>query len=344
MIKISKELKDSLKSVKKTWLITGVGGFIGSSLLETLITHNQRVIGVDNFITGKRANIESAINQAKEVEKKEFKFYEGCLTDIDTCRKVIKNVDIVLHQAALGSVPRSINDPVMSNLHNNNGFLNMIHSCRESDIENFIYASSSSVYGDHEDLPKKENRIGNQMSPYAVSKYTNELYANAFESSYGYKSIGLRYFNVFGKRQNPDSAYAAVISRWLHSIIKNEQITIYGDGQTTRDFTHVDNAVEANLRAGLTVNNHAKGQVYNIALNQRISLNDLLELIKMYFSEKYDLNMKYEPKYEDFRKGDIRDSQANIDKARKHLGYEPVTSVRDGIEKTIDWFIDNHRK
>ncbi len=343
MINISEEIKLNLLKERRTWLITGVGGFIGSNLLEALSSLNQRVIGLDNFLTGSKVNIESALKDSTKLDNEiEFIFHQGDITNIEDCKRVCEDVDIVLHQAALGSVPRSIKDPIASHVNNSTGFLNLITSAKEMGVRNFVYASSSSVYGDHKDLPKIEERIGQPLSPYAVSKYTNELYAKAFQNSYNFNSIGLRYFNVFGKRQNPESTYAAVIPKWLNALMSNQSVTIFGDGNTTRDFSHVDNVIEANLRAGLADNDEAKNQVYNIALNQRTSLNELLELIQSYLSRKYDYKIESLPKYEDFRDGDIRDSQANIEKASALIGYKPITDIKEGIEKTIDWFISNN--
>ena len=342
MINVSNEIIEDLLNKKRSWLITGVAGFIGSNLLETLISLNQKVIGMDNFITGNKSNIESALRDASGENDSDFTFYEGDITNLEDCKRACEDVDIILHQAALGSVPRSIKDPITSNINNTNGFLNLITVAKDIGIEKFVYASSSSVYGDHKDLPKTEERIGKPLNPYAVTKYTNELYAMAFENSYNFNSIGLRYFNVFGKRQNPESMYAAVIPKWLKALMNNESVTIFGDGRTTRDFSHIDNAIEANLRAGLVDSNEAQNQVYNVALNQRTSLNELLELIQDYLCTKYGYTIKALPIYEDFREGDIRDSQANIDKATALLGYKPVTNIRVGIEKTIDWFVSNN--
>ena len=329
-----------LKNDPKNWLITGVAGFIGSNILELLLKLEQNVIGIDNFSTGKLSNLNQLEKTMEPNLWKNFTFIEGDIRDYELCKRGCKEVEIVLHQAALGSVPRSIKNPLMTNDVNISGFLNVLESAKNEGVKSFIYAASSSTYGDHPDLPKAENIIGNPLSPYAVTKYVNEIYADVYKRTYDFDSIGLRYFNVFGKKQSPEGDYAAVIPKWVNCIINNQEIFIYGDGQTSRDFCYVENVIQANILAAMTQAEEAKNQIYNIAMNDSTTLNELFELI----SDELRNNgfiYKLKPKYLDFRKGDVRHSRANINKASNLLGYSPMFDVRKGIEHSLPWYIEN---
>jgi UDP-N-acetylglucosamine 4-epimerase len=330
-----------LQSGSDVWLVTGVAGFIGSHLLEFLLRNGQKVVGLDNFATGHKYNLEKAQAAVDPDQWNNFRFLEGDIRDIDTCQQACSGVNYVLHQAALGSVPRSIEDPVTTNQVNIDGFLNMLVAAREQEVDSFVYAASSSTYGDHPDLPKQENIIGNPLSPYAVTKYVNELYADVFSRAYGFKSIGLRYFNIFGPRQDPEGAYAAVIPKWVSAMIKGEQIFINGEGDTSRDFCYVDNAMEANILAALTENPEAVGQVYNVALNDQTSLNELYNLIKTSLEIRITGIKIQEPRYRDYRAGDVRHSRADISKAKSLLGYAPMYKVGQGLDLAMDWYIDD---
>ncbi len=332
-------VKSELVERPKTWLITGVAGFIGSNLLEHLLRLGQTVVGLDNFETGYQKNIDMAISDAKLTQDTNlFTFIEGDIRDLDDCLKACEGVDYVLHQAALGSVPRSIEDPVRTNRANIDGFLNMLVAARDSRVKRFVYAASSSTYGDHPDLPKIEDRIGNPLSPYAVTKVVNELYAKVFASTYGLDSIGLRYFNIFGKRQDPDGAYAAVIPKWVSSIIRGEDVFINGDGETSRDFCYIENTVQINLLAATTTNRDAINQIYNVALNDRTSLNKLYELIESRLIELIPDLKHRDPKYRDFRAGDVRHSQADICKAQTLLKYKPAYRISRGLDESMGWY------
>src|SRR5690554_6576554 len=304
------QLLETLPSTPKTWLITGVAGFIGSNLLEHLLKLNQQVVGLDNFATGHRHNLDEVQGLTTPDQWAGFTFIEGDIRDLDDCHKAYVGVDYVLHQAALGSVPRSINDPIATNATNISGFLNMLVAARDAGVKSFTYAASSSTYGDHPALPKVEENIGKPLSPYAVTKYVNERYAEVFARSYGFKAIGLRYFNVFGKRQDPDGAYAAVIPKWTAAMVRGEDVFINGDGATSRDFCFIENAVQANLLAA-TAEDSAKNEVYNVAVGDRTTLNDLFAALKSALAEN---GVVYEkaPVYRDFRPGDVRHSQADI--------------------------------
>ena len=307
------QVKDQLLQSPKVWLITGVAGFIGSNLLETLLRLNQQVIGLDNFATGYQKNLDEVQSLVTPEQWQNFRFIEGDIRDFDTCTKACTEVDYVLHQAALGSVPRSINDPITTNSVNISGFLNMLTAARDANVKSFTYAASSSTYGDHPALPKVEENIGKPLSPYAVTKYVNELYADVFARTYGFRAIGLRYFNVFGPRQDPNGAYAAVIPKWTAAMIAGDEVFINGDGETSRDFCFIDNTVQANILAATTQDDDAKNQVYNVAVGDRTTLNDLFDAIKIALNEN---GMPYikEPVYRDFRAGDVRHSQADISK------------------------------
>ena len=325
----------------KTWLVTGVAGFIGSNLLEHLLRLNQRVVGLDNFSTGHRHNLDEVEKLVSPEQWGGFRFIHGDIRNVEDCRKACKGVDYVLHQAALGSVPRSVKDPITTNETNIDGFLNLLVAARDAEVKSFTYAASSSTYGDHPALPKVEENIGRPLSPYAVTKYVNELYSDVFARAYGFKSIGLRYFNVFGKRQDPNSAYAAVIPKWASSMLSNEQIYINGDGQTSRDFCFVENAVQANLLAAVA-HESARNEVYNIAVGDRTTLNELFDALQIALGECGKTN-QISPIYCDFRPGDVRHSQANIAKAMSKLGYQPEYKIMDGIAKAMPWYVENVR-
>jgi len=327
-----------LNNNSEKWLITGVAGFIGSNLLEFLLKNNQTVIGIDNFSTGNKRNLLQVKDAVSRNEWKNFKFHDGNICDYDLCLQITKKVDYVLHQAALGSVPRSIKDPIATNKSNITGFLNMIMASKENKVKRFIYAASSSTYGDHPDLPKVENKIGNPLSPYAITKYVNELYSSIFSSTYGFHSIGLRYFNVFGKRQDPDGAYAAVIPKWINAMIKGEEINIYGDGFTSRDFCYIDNVIQANILAATS--DISQSEVFNVAYGGNTNLNDLYEKIKDHLNIN-QINYELKPVYEDFRDGDVRHSQADISKARNILGYSPKYDIDKGLKEAMEWYINS---
>ena len=329
---------EELKNNPKTWLITGVAGFIGSNLLETLLLLNQKVIGLDNFATGFQHNLDEVQSLVSEQQWKNFTFFEGDIRLLEDCQKVCATVDYVLHQAALGSVPRSIADPITTNAANITGFLNILVAARDAKVSSFTYAASSSTYGDHPALPKVEENIGNPLSPYAVTKYVNELYADVFARTYSFKAIGLRYFNVFGKRQDPNGAYAAVIPKWTAAMIAGDDVFINGDGETSRDFCFIENTVQANILAATTQNEEAKNQVYNVAVGDRTTLNDLFNAIKAALNENGVIYTKA-PIYREFRAGDVRHSQASIEKIKNLLGYEPQFVISRGIESAMPWYI-----
>jgi UDP-N-acetylglucosamine/UDP-N-acetylgalactosamine 4-epimerase len=339
------QLQDHLKDNQSTWLVTGVAGFIGSNLLEKLLILNQKVVGLDNFDTGHQHNIDQAIQDANNATGKDlslnFKFINGDIREIEDCKQVCNGVDYVLHQAALGSVPRSIEDPINTNRANIDGFLNMLVASKDANVKRFVYAASSSTYGDHPDLPKVEDKIGNPLSPYAVTKVVNELYASVFAKTYGFKTIGLRYFNIFGKRQDPNGAYAAVIPKWVAAILNKEDVYINGDGETSRDFCYIDNTVQINLLAATTDNDEATDQVYNVALNDRTSLNKLYQMIEERLIQRAEGLEKKEPIYQDFRVGDVRHSQANIGKAQELLDYKPKYMISQGMDEAMDWYCKN---
>ncbi|MDM1780933.1 Vi polysaccharide biosynthesis UDP-N-acetylglucosaminuronic acid C-4 epimerase TviC [Acinetobacter indicus] len=331
---------EQLQQAPKTWLITGVAGFIGSNLLETLLTLNQNVVGLDNFATGHQHNLDEVQSLVTPEQWANFKFHEGDIRNFEDCRTACADVDYVLHQAALGSVPRSIADPITTNAANITGFLNMLTAARDAEVKSFTYAASSSTYGDHPALPKVEDNIGKPLSPYAVTKYVNELYAEVFARTYGFKTIGLRYFNVFGKRQDPNGAYAAVIPKWTAAMIAGDDVFINGDGETSRDFCFIDNTVQANILAATTQNDEAKNQVYNVAVGDRTTLNDLFNAIKAALNEN-GVTYTKEPVYHDFRVGDVRHSQASIEKIKKLLGYQAKYYISQGIELAIKWYVNN---
>lgn len=330
------QIQQELVESPKTWLITGVAGFIGSNLLEKLLKLNQTVIGLDNFATGYQHNLDEVKSLVSPEQWFRFRFIKGDIRDYTTCEEAVKGVDYVLHQAALGSVPRSIADPITSNSANVTGFLNMLQAAKEAKVQSFTYAASSSTYGDHPALPKVEAKIGNPLSPYAVTKYVNELYASVYARTYGFNTIGLRYFNVFGRRQDPNGAYAAVIPKWTAAMIKNEDVFINGDGKTSRDFCYIDNVVQMNILAA-TAADEAKNEVYNVAVGDRTTLNDLYFSIKAALLRN-DIVVKQEPSYRDFRVGDVRHSQADVSKAVNKLGYQYTHAILEGISEAMPWY------
>ncbi|MDW2113374.1 NAD-dependent epimerase/dehydratase family protein [Vibrio sp. 1731] len=331
------QIKSELVAAPKTWLVTGVAGFIGSNLLETLLKLNQKVVGLDNFATGHQRNLDEVKGLVDVNQWGNFTFIEGDIRNYEACKDAVKGVDYVLHQAALGSVPRSIADPITTNAANITGFLNILTAAKEEQVVSFTYAASSSTYGDHPALPKVEENIGSPLSPYAVTKYVNELYASVYARTYGFKTIGLRYFNVFGRRQDPNGAYAAVIPKWTAAMIKGEDIYINGDGETSRDFCYIDNVVQMNILAA-TSGECAKDEVYNVALGDRTTLNDLYASIKNALSEN-GIILEGDLIYRDFRSGDVRHSQANIGKAENKLSYSPEHNISLGISLAMPWYI-----
>jgi UDP-N-acetylglucosamine/UDP-N-acetylgalactosamine 4-epimerase len=332
------QLLKQLPQQPKTWLITGVAGFIGSNILETLLKTGQRVVGLDNFATGYQHNLDEVQSLVSPAQWVNFRFVNGDIREIVDCQFSCKGVDYVLHQAALGSVPRSLADPITTNSANITGFLNMLVAARDAGVQSFTYAASSSTYGDHPALPKVEENVGNPLSPYAVTKLVNELYAGVFARSYAFKTIGLRYFNVFGRRQDPQGAYAAVIPKWISSLVRGEDVFIYGDGETSRDFCFVDNAVQMNLLAATTICENAKDQVYNVALGERTSLNDLYRMIQERLLARIQGLEMANPIYKEFRLGDVRHSQADISKAKEALGYSPTHKINQGLNEVVEWY------
>jgi UDP-N-acetylglucosamine/UDP-N-acetylgalactosamine 4-epimerase len=336
------EARIYLKSNPKVWLITGVAGFIGSNLLEHLLKLDQTIVGLDNFSTGHQHNLDEVEGLVTNTQWKRFHFIETDIRDYGACISALKGVDYVLHQAALGSVPRSLADPLSSNGVNISGFLNVLHASKEAGVKSFTYAASSSTYGDHAALPKVEENIGNPLSPYAATKYVNELYAGVYARSYGFKTIGLRYFNVFGKRQDPDGAYAAVIPKWTAALIKGEDVFINGDGKTSRDFCFVENTVQMNILAATALED-VKDQVYNVAVGERTTLNILYSYLQSALAKNNVHNSKV-PVYRDFRDGDVRHSEADISKAKNALGYSPEFKISEGIDIAMPWYINFLKK
>jgi UDP-N-acetylglucosamine 4-epimerase len=325
-----KELRERIRSRKRTWLVTGAAGFIGSNLVETLVSLDQNVVGLDNFSTGKRQNVNSRI-----------KFIEGDIRSLDTCREAVQGADIVLHQAALGSVPRSIERPLATHDNNVNGFLNMLVATRDAGIPRLVFASSSAVFGDDPVLPKVEARIGRAASPYGLSKHINELYAGVFNSCYGMEWVGLRYFNVFGPRQDPDGPYASVIPAWIGALLRGQSAYINGDGSCARDFCHVDNVVQMNLRAAMTEDQAALNQPYNVAHGEITSLSELFEIIRGVLGRRLPHLKSVRAVHREPRRGDMKLSKADIGKAQRLLGYAPTVKLMDGLEQTMDWYIAN---
>ncbi len=323
----------------KTWLVTGVAGFIGSNLLEALLKLNQRVVGLDNFSTGHQRNLDEVKTLVNPDQWANFTFIQGDIRKLEDCRCASDGVDYILHQAALGSVPRSIEDPIATNQNNIDGFLNMLVAARDAKVKRFVFAASSSTYGDHLDLPKVEDKIGRPLSPYAVTKLVNELYANVFARTYGFESIGLRYFNVFGRRQDPDGAYAAVIPKWIAAMIKNESVFINGDGETSRDFCYIDNAIQANLLAATASNPDASDQVYNVAVGDRTTLNQLYFILRDNLASHFSHLKEARPVYREFRPGDILHSLADISKGKNLMGYCPSHRIGEGLREAMDWYL-----
>jgi UDP-N-acetylglucosamine/UDP-N-acetylgalactosamine 4-epimerase len=341
MLSAYEVLKRELKNKPKTWLVTGCAGFIGSNLLEQLLKLDQTVVGLDNFATGKQQNLDEVCSLVSEEQWAHFCFIKGNIRDLDSCHQACSGVEYVLHQAALGSVPRSIADPVASTTSNVNGTLNMLIAARDARVKRIVYASSSSVYGDHPALPKVEENIGAPLSPYAVTKYVNELYAAQFGRHYRLECIGLRYFNVFGPRQDPDGPYAAVIPKWVAAMITGEQVFINGTGETSRDFCYVANVVQMNLLAATCGNPEGVNQVYNVAVNARTTLNELFEMLRSRLVTDFSHLEDFKPVYRDFRAGDVMHSQANIGKAERLVGYGPTHSIEKGLDEALNWYVRN---
>ncbi|RYH70065.1 MAG: Vi polysaccharide biosynthesis UDP-N-acetylglucosaminuronic acid C-4 epimerase TviC [Alcaligenaceae bacterium] len=335
------QLLKRLTSQRHTWLVTGVAGFIGSNLLETLLALNQRVVGLDNFATGHQRNLDEVQALVAPEQWANFRFIEGDICNVEDCHAACEGVEYVLHQAALGSVPRSLADPITTNSVNINGFLNMLVAARDAKVKSFTYAASSSTYGDHPGLPKVEATIGKPLSPYAVTKYVNELYADVFARGYGFNTVGLRYFNVFGPRQDPEGAYAAVIPKWIASLIKGEPVHINGDGETSRDFCFVANVMQANLLAATTRNPDAVNQVYNVAVGDRTTLNQLFAQLHRNLVPLFKHLQGLEPVHRDFRVGDVRHSLADISKAIAYLGYAPTQRIARGLELAMPWYVQH---
>jgi UDP-N-acetylglucosamine 4-epimerase len=338
------ELLQRLPEEPKTWLVTGVAGFIGSNLLESLLKLDQRVLGLDNFATGFERNLEEVRRLVEPVQWDRFTFIEGDICELPDCRRACEGVDYVLHEAALGSVPRSLADPIATNAANVTGFVNMLVAARDASVRRIVYAASSSTYGDHPGLPKVEDAIGRSLSPYAVTKYVNEIYADVFARCYGIETIGLRYFNVFGQRQDPEGAYAAVIPKWVASLIKGDDVFINGDGETSRDFCYVANAVQANLLSATAQEPGAINQVYNVAVGERTTLNDLYRMLQDALTPLYRNLQDIRPVYRDFRAGDVRHSLADISKAKRTLGYSPTHKIEEGLQTAIAWYISQAQR
>lgn len=340
-MRIDNRTGSDVLSASRRWLVTGVAGFIGSNLLEVLLKLDQSVTGLDNFATGYRHNLEEVRSLVSAEQWGRFQMFEGDLLDADLCRRVCGGVELVLHQAALGSVPLSLDRPQDSHASNVTGFLNLLLAARDGGVKRFVYASSSAVYGDEPTLPKVEDSIGNALSPYAATKRINELYADVFARCYGVQTVGLRYFNVFGPRQDPNGAYAAVIPKWIAALIRGETVFINGDGETSRDYCYVANVAQANLRAALASQAEAVNQVYNVAVHGRTTLNQLFAMLRDRLAQRYPQLRDVKPTYRDFRVGDVRHSEADISKARQRLGYEPTHSIEAGLDEALAWYCDH---
>ena len=332
------QVQAQLRTTPRRWLVTGCAGFIGSNLIEALLKLDQRVVGLDNCATGYLHNLDEVQANVSAAQWSNFRFIQGDIREATTCAAAVAGVDFVLHQAALGSVPRSLADPLTTNDVNISGFLNMLVAARDAKVQAFVYAASSSTYGDHPALPKVEDQIGKPLSPYAVTKYVNELYADVFARAYDFKTIGLRYFNVFGKRQDPEGAYAAVIPKWIAAMLKGEAVSVNGDGETSRDFCFVDNAVQANILAAMAAD-EGTNQVYNVAVNARTSLNVLHQHLVSTLAENA-VSYGLAPSYRDFRAGDVRHSQADISKAHRLLGYQPTHTILQGLQAAMPWYLE----
>lgn len=331
-----------LQTYPKKWVITGVAGFIGSHLLECLLTNGQRVIGIDNFITGKEDNLKEVKNLVAAEAWKNFDFQKGDIRNFESCQNICSGADIILHQAALGSVPRSIENPLATHEHNINGHINMLVASKEAGVRRFVYASSSSVYGDSPELPKVEDRMGTPLSPYALTKKTNELYAKVFSTVYDISTIGLRYFNVFGARQDPEGPYAAVIPKWIEAIAKGGDVVVNGDGLTSRDFCYVKNVVQANILAGTIQNPEALNRVYNVAFGERTTLNQLFKLLSTKITALSSGLKVKDPVYRDERPGDVRHSHADISAATQLLGYKPKYDIKRGLDRSLEWYMTSN--
>jgi len=336
-----RRLREQLIAAPKVWVLTGVAGFIGSNLLQDLLALGQTVVGVDDYSTGHRANLDEVL--APFDGGADFRMVEGDIRDLETCRTACEGADYVLHHAALGSVPWSMDDPLRTNAVNVDGFVNMLVAAKDAGVKRFVYASSSAVYGDTPDYPQIEERLGRPLSPYAASKTTNETYAVAFQMSYGLQSVGLRYFNVFGRRQDPAGAYAAVIPRWIASLLRGERCRIFGDGETTRDFCHVANVIQANLLAATIEDVSATGQAYNIACAESVTLNHLFQMMQARLALNDPVFSFALPQYDPFRPGDIRFSCASIEKAQQMLSYSPTHNVAQGLDEALDWYVERAR-
>jgi UDP-N-acetylglucosamine 4-epimerase len=333
------EVLTSIRKEPKRWLVTGVAGFIGSNLLEQLLKLDQVVVGLDNFSTGHKKNLSDVQSLVGPEQWSRFNFIEGDIRNLETCRQAAAGVDVILHEAAIGSVPRSIKDPIFTNENNISGMLNMLVAAHDAKVKRFVYAASSSTYGDHPGLPKVEDAIGKPLSPYAVTKYVNELYADVFARCYSLQTIGLRYFNVFGRRQDPNGAYAAVIPKWIGELMTGKVPIVNGDGETSRDFCYIDNVLQANILAATVENAGAVNQIYNIAVGDRTTLNELYSMIRDFLARHEQTVSSIEPNRGSLRPGDVRHSQADISKAKTLLGYVPSHTVKNGMEDTVDWFV-----
>jgi UDP-N-acetylglucosamine 4-epimerase len=338
---VYQQTKEYLRAHPSKWLVTGVSGFIGSNLLEELLNLNQVVVGLDNFSTGFKENLQDIEGNVSSEQWKRFTFLKGDILDASLCLEACKGIEFVLHQAALGSVPRSIADPINSNSSNVTGFLNMLVAAKDTNVKRFIYAASSSTYGDHPALPKKEDIIGKPLSPYAVTKLVNEIYAGVFKHTYNLDSIGLRYFNVFGRRQAINSAYAAVIPEWVGAIMNNQDVFINGDGSTSRDFTFIDNVIQANILSATSKNPDAINKIYNIAAGERTTLTELFQFISKNVQAAEPGMQPKEAIFRDFRDGDVKHSLADISRAKFYLGYEPTHNVEQGVQAAVDWYLKN---
>ena len=329
----------ALKAQPRTWLVTGAAGFIGSNLVEALLGLDQRVVGLDNFATGFKHNLDQLRDLVGAEAWKRFTFIEGDIRSLEDCKRACGGVDYVLHQAALGSVPRSSADPIATHDANVTGFVHLLVAARDAKAKRFVYAASSAAYGDHPALPKVEDTIGRPLSPYGAGKHMNEIYADVFGRCYGMETVGLRYFNVFGARQDPDGAYAAVIPKWIAALLRNETVYINGDGETARDFCYIENVVQANILAATSTNPESANQVYNVALGGQMSLNELHAILCKLLKEHDPAFTNAPPVYRDFRAGDVRYSRADISKIQRLLGYQPTHSANEGLERAIDWYV-----
>ncbi len=333
------DLTAQLMNEPKVWLVTGAAGFIGSNLVEQLLRLNQIVRGLDNFATGHKHNLSAVKEEVTPAQWANFTFREGDIRDLATCQTACGSVDYVLHQAALGSVPRSIEDPLTAQAANVTGFVHMLVAARDQHVKRFVFASSSAVYGDHPGLPKVESAIGQPLSPYAATKLANEIDAAVFARCYGLEYVGLRYFNVFGPRQDPEGPYAAVVPKWIAALIKKQPVFVNGDGETSRDFCYIANVVQANLLAATTVRKEAVNQIYNVAVHERTSLNQLYQLLRERLVGRFPQLQQAQPTYREFRAGDVRHSLADISKARELLGYQPAYPIASGLDTALDWYV-----